>query len=275
MSKSLVIGALLLALAIPAYAQSPHPLSRPVTAVPEGGSPGGIYGGGPHTLPYGVMSGQLVLEHAHLMVFLQTAIDEMLRRGYIRRMDLDLAATEDNYSCAVIAFQKPGRPVDQEEPILLVVTKPYNLPDGGIIPVTQVTGGIVCDSAGVLVTRTSAADSALALVGLVSELSQSPGLVQSVNSDDLEFRYSAHEARPWSGFQNHMSPGMQCTWKNWGQRMGVAAGTGIVSGMVGAFSSGQFAWQSVAARATVGAAIAVWTANELFWISPPDTSGCQ
>src|SRR5262245_62412338 len=115
MKKWCAIAALLV-FAAPAFAADPHTRSRPVQTAPDGGSAGGIYGGGPHTLPYGVMSGQLVLEHAHAMAFLQTAIAEMQRRGYIRRMDLDLAATEDNYSCAVIAFEKPGRPVDQEQP---------------------------------------------------------------------------------------------------------------------------------------------------------------
>ena len=275
MLRQLVIAALSLVFVAPAYARDPYTRGYPVTALPEGGSPGGIYSGGPHTLPYGVMSGQLVLEHAHTLAFLQPAINEMLRRGYTRRMDLDLAATEDNYSCAVLAFQKPGRPVDQEQPILLVVTKPFLLPDGGIIPVTQVTGGTVIDSAGVVTTRTSPADSALALVGLVSELAQAPGLEPSVNSDDLEFRYSAHENRPWSGFQNHMSPGTQCMWNRWGQRMAIAATGGAASGVAGALRSGQFAWQTLAASATVGASIGVWTANELFWITPPDTANCQ
>src|SRR5262245_47179618 len=89
MKKWCAIAALLV-FAAPAFAADPHTRARPVETAPEGGGPGGIYGGGPHTLPYGVMSGQLVLEHAHAMAFIQTAIAEMQRRGYLRRVDLDL-----------------------------------------------------------------------------------------------------------------------------------------------------------------------------------------
>jgi len=274
MLKGLVTGLMLVALTASAHAQQPHSRARPVQAVPDGGISGAYWNGGPHTLPYGAANGGVVLDHLHAMEFMQPAIDEMQRQGYIRRQDLDLATTHEGYSSAILAFEKQGRPVDREEAIILVVTKPFWIVDFGWIPVTQVTGGIVCDSAGVVFTKTSAVDSALALVGTVSTLSIAPGLEPMVNSDDLEFRYSCHENRPWSGFENHMSPGMQCLWKQWGQRMGVAAGAGMVSGLAGEFASGRFGWQTLAAKATVGAAVGMWTANENFWLSPPDTSNC-
>ena len=275
MLKRLAACALWLALAGPAHAISPHPLAHPVQPVPEGGVTAAYYSGGTHTLPFGVANGTIVLDHLHTMAFLQPAIEEMLRRGYIRRMDLDAAATHDGYSSALLAFERPGVPVDREEPILLVITKPYWLVENGWIPVTQVMGGTVCDSAGVVFTRTSPADSALAMIGITDQFAVSPGAQPRVNDDDLDYRYTAHESANYSGFTNHMSRGTQCMWNHWGQRMAVAGAGGAIGGSMGALSSGQFGWQSIAARATVGAAIAMWTANENFWISPPDTASCQ
>jgi hypothetical protein len=276
MLKSFVLCVLLLAMAAPAHALPPHPLAiHDKWVVPDGGVCASIYNGGPLTLPYGVANGTIVLDHLHTLHFIDPAIQAMLWHGYVRRFDLDAAATHDGYSSALLAFEKPGVPVDQQEAIIMVITKPFWLEDTGWIPVTQVIGGLVCDSAGVVFTKTSVVDSALALIGTTSSNSLSSGGGSQVSSDDLEFRYTSYEHGPWTGFGANLSPGQQCMWKQWGQRMASSGAGGAIGGTVGAMASGEFGWQSLAARATVGAAIAMWTANENFWISPPDTANCH
>ncbi|HYM80581.1 MAG TPA: hypothetical protein VEY91_04105 [Candidatus Limnocylindria bacterium] len=240
-----------------------------------------IYTGSLNTLPYGMNDGPDVARHALTMPCVQAAIDRMLAQGYLRRVDLDAGFTRTGYSCAAVGFEKPGHAVTERQPVVLVITKPEMVEGIGIIPATQVLAGVVTDSADVLVAVVGPADSAMAVSGTNSngfDGMETPGggtgsgtVEPERDDEDFVYRYSAHEVGGWTDWRARTSPGAQCLWTQWDQRVR----TGTISSMIGGMGGFINGWNSGVVSVSLGALSGFYNANATYWANPPDTtSGC-
>lgn len=201
---------------------------------------------------------------------------KMSGRGYIRRQDLDCGVQRLGYACALISYEKPGHAVTEEQPVIMVVTKPFDVGGVGWVPATQVMCGLFRDSSDVLLTAGTESDSAIIVVAQSVLGSPNAGLesaiiaagVPSFRSDeDFVYMYSAYESG--SGFtdwRDYTSPGMQQIWNGWSTVMGITAvGTTIGAGPAWF----QPPWGTIGACcAVIGAC---YTADRLYWAFPPDT----
>lgn len=82
----------------------------------------------------------------------QAAIARMLSLGYIRRADCDMAFTRSGYSRVVLAFEKPGYPIDGSSarlPLVEVSTKAQEYPVYGFTPTSEIVAFVCRDSSGV------------------------------------------------------------------------------------------------------------------------------
>ncbi len=220
---------------------------------------GDAWGGGAHSLPYGtnVSAGQVVTA-ARALAVVQPAVSEFLGRGYIRRGDLDWAAAKRGYAIAILAFQKPGVSVDDEEPCIEVITRPA-VTDGIPAPTTQVIGGVWADSMGTLIAGNSETDPPIFMLPVTPPTSRivvRPTLIDAIG----EMMFSDREIAPVLVAPS-ISPGARIMWEY--QVSQCLRDTGM--GAVGASGGGP---GTMALGALMG--LLVW-ANEYF-CPPPDTT---
>ncbi len=237
------------------------------------------YPGGEQALPYGYNDAAAVLTHARTMPAVTQAIEQLVARGYVRRPDTDVAGTQRGFSFACLGFEKPGSPVSDRQPLLVVATKAFEVPNVGFRPASQVYAGLFADSAGCVRVVSTPSDSAFGVVGQPIGASTSltrtldayfgiPASPLAFRDEWLEFRYTAyeHHAGTWQ-YRNTTSPAMQALMSEayqvtaWNATMGAIAGvTGFAAGpqigtattLLGAYTSGLAAWGT-------------------FWIEHPDT----
>lgn len=228
------------------------------------------YPGGEQALPYGNNDAAGVLAHARSMSAVNGAIATLQTRGYIRRPDADGSGTQLGGSFAFIAFEKPGSPINERQPLLVVATQAIEISGIGYRPATQIYAAMFADSAGQIRVVASPTDSAIAFVGQL----QGPPTVmtRSVNAyfgvpvgtnvtgENLEFRYSAYEhAKGTWQFQNTTSPEMQALMGRafqvvaWNVAGGMATGAlgflggpaaGVASVLVGGYVGGVVSWNT-------------------------------
>jgi hypothetical protein len=110
------------------------------------------WSGGAHSLPYNTtMNWQQIISHAMTMRGVQIAQQEFLDRGYIRRADLDTAYSNVGQSVVSLGFEKPGRGIAEEQPVITVMTTAffYGLDEWGTEqwwPVSTIGALVVRDS---------------------------------------------------------------------------------------------------------------------------------
>jgi hypothetical protein len=232
--------------------------------------------GGSQALPYGVGNPAGVLDHARGMSAVAGAIATLEARGYIRRPAADVAGTERGFSFACIAFEKPGSAMAERQPLLIVATRAYEIPNVGFVPTTQLYAAMFRDSAGQVQVTSSPADSAIAFVG---ELLGTPNATTRaigaylanpngplVTDEDLAFRYSAYErnAGTWQ-YHSTTSPEMQSLMSQAYQNTAWNAAGGMITGTLGFAAGPQAGVASVLLNGYVSGLVA-W---KTFWISHP------
>ena len=238
------------------------------------------YSGGPNTLPYGMADALHVLNHARAMPVVYQGIIRMLSRGYIRRADLDCSMTQGGHSLVAIAFEKPGYDVTQRQPVLMVITRACEVPGLGFVPATQVFGGLAYDSAGVIRTTSTPADSTVFICGTLAGASMADQAIESAiggghgtHRDDESFvyKYSAHEPRAGGGWdwRSWTSPGMQELWNGWSREVG----TQTIMGALSSLPSWRTGLDNGLLSTSCSAAVAFYSATVNFWSHPPDTTG--
>jgi hypothetical protein len=278
----------LLLLLIPAFAIANPVRTSTGDAPPEGG--GFIcptqWRGGPNSLPFGMRDAAEVRHHALELTCVQGAIETMTARGYVRRADLDLGATRDGYACAVIAFEKPGfDPLAHgaDQPVLIVATKPYFVPEVGFVPTTQVLGMTLRDSSGVFTLSDNPSDEIFAMIGVTSTEAggalADPGLEDGAiaphplwNDEALEFRYTTFETSTPFMFQPHLSPGTQYLAAMQTKTIMAGAEIGAVGILVSFRDWPPGTMFDAVGRVALGTIFGMWSADRMFWVTPPDTT---
>ena len=157
--------------------------------------------GGPVSLPIGRehMSSE-ILRAAKLLPQAQDLTSLFLSRGYTRREDKDIAGGNDSLSYAILAWQKPGILIEQEIPIIRLVSKNYIDADlRQRVVATQAFGGVLRDSAGTLATYDSGPDAPVAVVELVplgtpGSIAPEPGKLPQAQDDSWGYSYAYRES---------------------------------------------------------------------------------
>jgi hypothetical protein len=181
------------------------PSRMPVADIPELSYPGpafvlpaitSTWGGGPTSLPYnsGATSPQLV-SHALSIAGVQQVMTELGERGFVRRADGDIGFTGVGRSTVIISFEKPGVPIQEEQPFVYVSSfAMYRRDWNGFIPVTMVMGASASDSAGFPVCRPDPAMPPVGLVSIVTQSFNDGELGQQTVGDMYRLAYSI---QPW------------------------------------------------------------------------------
>jgi hypothetical protein len=97
-----------------------------------------VYGGGPNSLPFSAQtSPQDVVAAARALDAAQPALADFAARGFVRRLDLDRGSCWSNGAYAILAWERPGVPINTAQPIIVV-----NTAEGGSTYSTAVFGGM-------------------------------------------------------------------------------------------------------------------------------------
>ena len=268
MIAAAVVTAAFTALTSPAYATEMDPqLDR------DSGTPGRLpilmppsrhdtWPGGSQSLPYGDrVDPSTIISAARNLAAVQPALGEFLSRGYIRRPDLDYAKAQRGYAVAVLAFEKPGVRIDEQQACIEVITRPLII-DGVDCPATQVFGGMLRDSAGYVVPADGSIDRPLIVVPDVA--TGANGAIPDPLDEDFVYKYSAREDLQSPGhFQASMSPGALSLYNSEARTMLNGEMEGLILGSPGGPGLMIF-----------GGIVGMTFAARQFWINPPDTCGC-
>jgi hypothetical protein len=218
------------------------------------------WGGGTQSLPYGDNIGMArVLGAARNLAVVQPAISEFAGRGYVRRADLDYAIARRGYANAVLAFQRPGVPADQEQVYVGVITRAISI-DGVDVPATQVFGGAVTDSAGIVVP---ADPSIVCPLIIVPTSGDGTGALPDPSDEDFVFKYSAREGIGEFRGVASMSAGALALYNAEARTVLNGEIEGVLFGVGGG-----------GAGIVFGAVVGMTFNAQNFWLSPPDTCGC-
>ena len=216
--------------------------------------------GGPVSLPIGRehMSHE-ILDAARVLPQAQDLTSLFYSRGYTRREDRDMAGGNDSLSYAILAWQKPGIPIEQEVPIIRLISKYYFDADARQrVVATQAFGGVLRDSAGTLATYDSGPDAPAAVVELVpvgtaGSIAPEPGKLPQARDDVWAYRFSYRETSgPAAKAAVKQVWDVSCRFRRGVTRLGLY----IVGGVVPAMGGGTLGF--------IYASIAVWSLNE--WI---------
>jgi hypothetical protein len=236
------------------------------------------YPGGEQALPYGNNDAAGVLTHARGMSAVNGAIATLQARGYVRRPDADGAGTQLGGSFAILAFEKPGNAITQQQPLLVVATQAIEISGVGYRPATRIYAAMFADSAGQVRVVASPADSAMAFIGQL--LGPQSAMTRSVNAyfgvpvgpnvtdESISFRYSAYEhaAGTWQ-YHNTISPEMQALLTLAYQHVAWNVVGGMATGALG-FTAGPAAG---IAGVLVGGYVGGLVAWKVFWLDHPGT----
>ncbi len=208
------------------------------------------------SLPLGTeVAGHQVLSGAYGMPMVQQSVQQFLSRGYIRRQDLDNAVSKQAYSCAVLCFEKPGTPVTDQQPVIVVITKPLPAtgPDGSqqVVLATQLFGGMLADSAGTIVGRDTPGDPSFVVTAVGSP--DGASVQPDIDSEVLEYKYAGYSLAsngapdPYSALWTAIPD----VWQNFIICVSVAYVGGFIKG------------------GPVGAAISAVTVGTIYWFPNP------
>jgi len=220
------------------------------------------WSGGAQSLPYGDhVPSSTILAAARNLAAVQPALAEFESRGYLRRPDLDYASAGRGYAVAVLGYQRPGVPTSQQQACVEVVTRPLII-QGIDCPATQVFGGVLQDSAGLVVPVNLASDPPLIVAP--DPPSGADGAIPDPIDESFIYKYSAREflsdALP---VHASMSPGAAALYNAEARTVL----NGEIEGMLLGLPSGGMTM-------IFGAIVGMTFADRQFWISPPDTCGC-
>lgn len=154
------------------------------------------WNGGPTSLPYnsGATSEQLV-SHALSIAGVQQVMDALSAQGFLRRPDGDAGFTGVGRSTVIVSFQRPGVPIEEEQPFVYVSSFAiYRRDWNGFIPVTMVMGASAADSAGWPVVRPDPNMPPIGLVSIVDQSFHDSELGEQAIGDAYKAAYSI---QPW------------------------------------------------------------------------------
>lgn len=201
--------ALLLCCSLGALAAGPPvhaaPSRMPINDTPLMGNPGprfvapaifSAWNGGPTSLPYNVGStSQSLVSHALSIAGVQQVMSEFDARGFLRRPDGDAGFTGVGRSTVIVSYQRPGVPIEEEQPFVYVSSFAiYRRDWNGFIPVTMVMGASAADSAGWPVVRPDPNMPPIGLVSIVDRSFHDGELGQQAIGDAYKAAYSI---QPW------------------------------------------------------------------------------
>lgn len=127
---------------------------RPLRTMPSGDEPPSAgsnltspWQGGPCSLPYNIdLTEPQVRDHALQMTGVIEAMNSFQARGYIRRADFDTFYTGTGYSGLVLGYEKPGVPVLEKQPVIVIQTQAISFAGEGWFPATTIGGFLAADS---------------------------------------------------------------------------------------------------------------------------------
>jgi hypothetical protein len=221
-----------------------------------------VWSGGSQSLPYGDrVIPSSVLRSARNLAVIQPAISEFMARGYVRRADLDYATVHRGYASAVLAFQRSGVATGEEQVYVGVVTRAITI-DGVDCPATQVFGGAVVDSAGIVVPGDPTI--VCPLIVLPGTSDTGTGAIPDPSDEDFVFKYSAREfLSDAPHFHATMSTGALALYNAEARSVLNGEIEGVLFGVGGGGGGMVF-----------GAVVGMVFSAQNFWLSPPDTCGC-
>ena len=220
--------------------------------------------GGPTSLPYNNgASSQTLVSHALTIDGVQEVISAMLARGYVRRADGDTGFTGSGRSTVIISFEKPGVPLQEQQPFVYVSSFAIYRQDwNGFIPVTMVMGASASDSAGYPVHRN---DPNMPPIGLVSIVDANFHDAVAGDEDIGDTYRLAYSIQPWMydpnspygisfvHYQMRMLTEEQLWWGGLAGAVTAGALAGSISGAVWGAQRGPYVFPSVLFGAFSGA----------------------
>jgi hypothetical protein len=121
---TLAIAALMLALSTTHASAQSRPRHTHAPPEPTEGATAGTHLGGPGSLPFGgAVSRAEILTAALALTPTQVALQGFVEAGYQRRADLDFVSNNLSGATVTLAHQIPGRPVEEIEPFIVVLTR--------------------------------------------------------------------------------------------------------------------------------------------------------
>ncbi len=250
-----------------------------------------MFPGDQNSLAYGSILPLAAMDHALTMPGVIEGINNMLGHGYTREPNADYASSRQGYAVVVLGFRKPGVDIAAQEPILIVATKAFEVPNVGWRPATQIYGGVIAESSGVWVPRADGDDKPLFICGTPVQTTNQgaliankfgvplppPGMSSSPNSTEQLPDYS--NVSCWSeivaiGVNNMMcnafawydsqSPGTQALWQG-------TFRAGTLGALGGAYSAGRSSEGNPLAMAG-GAAFGAAMSMKAYWSNKPDST---
>ena len=247
--------------------------------------------GDQNSLGYGAIPPQSAMDHALAMPSVIVGVNNMMSHGYVREPNADYASSRQGYAVVVLGFRKPGIDIMVEEPILVVATKAYEVPNVGWRPATQVSGGVIVDSSGVWVPRAEGSDLPVFICGTPTTTTELGSLIAgefgvplpaqgaSLGGNQQEQLPDYSNVSCWSeivaiGINNRVcgaftwyesqSPGTKVAWQG-------TIRAGYMGALTGAYSGGRSSGGNPIAMAG-GAAFGATMGTTLYWASRPDTT---